>query len=282
MSKRKNPIKRKPGEIQAQRSVNLSPEHWAAFVDYTRTQGVVTADAIGDLIKAYLAKTEIAPSALPKSAQAQLAAAMRRQEQQFNFLVDQRVQQRLRETAIPARIKEAAELVRKIERRRGVMSKADYNAFRKAIHPDTGPHISEEERNRLSQLWEELKRVASRRKRTPDRKKLQPRRPVKKAPARPAMKRGRKPSGKAMTAAERLYKHRALKQPDKALNRARAKIVGLLLLRVRQQVLEPAANGKLLRCWGSGDLSDFQLRGMKLERTGLGFRGGVFFRSLKD
>jgi hypothetical protein len=97
------------------------------------------------------------------------------------------------------------------------------------------------------------------------------------------MKRGRKPlGGKPMTAAERLYKHRALKQPDKALAKARANIVGLLLLRVRELLLEPATNSKIVRCWGSGEISDFQLRGMKLERTGLGFRSGVFFRSLKN
>src|SRR4029077_3004178 len=147
--------KRKPGE-QAQRSINISEEDWAAFTADNKAQGIVTADVIGDLIRAHLAKTESATVALPKNAQAQLAAALRRQEQQFSFRVDARVQERLRDSVIPARLRKAAELVERIARRRGVMSKADYNRFRIAHHPDTYAHVSQEERNRLSQLWEEL------------------------------------------------------------------------------------------------------------------------------
>ena len=39
---------------------------------------------------------------------------------------------------------------------------------------------------------------------------------------------------------------------------------------------------RLLRCFGSGDISALQMRGLRIEATTLTFPGGIFYRSLKN
>lgn len=38
---------------------------------------------------------------------------------------------------------------------------------------------------------------------------------------------------------------------------------------------------RLLRCFGVGDMSAIQMRGLQIEATALTFPGGIFYRSLK-
>jgi hypothetical protein len=58
---------------------------------------------------------------------------------------------------LPEFDKHLAEAARVIKTRKGIMKKDVYNLFRRVIHPDTGKHVSEEDRNRAAQSLEELK-----------------------------------------------------------------------------------------------------------------------------
>jgi hypothetical protein len=61
-------------------------------------------------------------------------------------------------TGYAAGIRQASgEAARVIKTRKGIMKKDVYNLFRRVIHPDTGKHVSEEDRNRAAQSLEELK-----------------------------------------------------------------------------------------------------------------------------
>ena len=46
-----------------------------------------------------------------------------------------------------------------ISQREGLLSKAKFNKIRMALHPDTYKNVSQEDRNRAAQTWEELKKV---------------------------------------------------------------------------------------------------------------------------
>ena len=107
-------------------------------------------------------RTEVAvdPALLGRTAQERLAAALRSQERRLNAEFERKVQAEVnsRLNAVLPRLKErerVAQLV--MQRRRGVMKKADYDLIQRCLHPDSLRSVSVEKLTKAFRFWDEIK-----------------------------------------------------------------------------------------------------------------------------
>jgi ParB-like chromosome segregation protein Spo0J len=139
--------KRKTGEVQAQRSINVKPAIWESFKTRVEMEGGVVAAKIGELLTAYVDGATVDPSTLPLNAQQKIDAVIRRYKQQldaeFRERVSEEVRKRIDEIVLPHWKQQIDAAKTLYERRRALMDKATFNKIRRGLHPDSRNSISD-------------------------------------------------------------------------------------------------------------------------------------------
>jgi hypothetical protein len=107
------------------------------------------------------AKVSVAETAgLSASAQEKLQIAIRREMKRLELEVETRVlneaQKRIEEWYLPDYMKLLRKVEKMLEYKRGLMSRADYRKILRCVHPDTGAHVSDANRNEAFRLFTQL------------------------------------------------------------------------------------------------------------------------------
>jgi hypothetical protein len=138
--KSSKPPRPKPGEKQAQRSVNVRDDDWKRFKDKAEEEGKSAAAKLGELVLRDDLGLEVVRADLSMTAQEKLDAAIRQHKRKLDIEFEQRVlnecRERLNSMSLPHYAKQMQDMVRLITSRKGVMDKTTYNKIRFCLHPD--------------------------------------------------------------------------------------------------------------------------------------------------
>jgi hypothetical protein len=107
------------------------------------------------------AKASVAETAgLSASAQEKLQIAIRREMKRLELEAETRAineaQKRIEEWFLPDYMKLLRKVEKMLEYKRGLMSRADYRKILRCVHPDTGAHVSDANRNEAFRLFTQL------------------------------------------------------------------------------------------------------------------------------
>ena len=160
LGRKKSTGRPKENKLNPERRKNMSPDAKAAAQQIldegksyseveqgTGLSNIVLRSAVAREEGRREAEPTITPDMLSLTAQQKLDAAIKQHKHklglEFEKIVQATIQERVRETVLPAYNKSYAEYSDVIKARKGVMDRATFNKVRRALHPDSRNSISD-------------------------------------------------------------------------------------------------------------------------------------------